>query len=65
MEHKAFFKNKAGSNAVTTHSDTKKNIPRGLSFAITFLHSTHSINKPAECWTELIVDIKYIELRGK
>ena len=38
-----FFKNKAGSNAVTTHSDTKKNIPRGLSFAITFLHSTLSI----------------------
>ena len=36
MEHKAFFKNKAGSHAVTTHSDTKRNIPRGLSFAITF-----------------------------
>ena len=34
MEHKAYFKNKAGSNAVTTHSDTKRNIPRG-SFAIT------------------------------
>jgi hypothetical protein len=31
-----FFKNKAGSNAVTTHSDTKMNIPRGLFFAITF-----------------------------
>ena len=45
MEHKAFFKNKAGSNAVTTHSDTKRNIPRGLSFAITFSLSTHSINK--------------------
>jgi hypothetical protein len=43
-----FFKNKAGSHAVTTHSDTKRNIPRGLSFAITLLHSTHSINKRAE-----------------
>jgi hypothetical protein len=41
----SFFLNKAGSNAVTTHSDTKRNIPRGLSFAITFFHSTHSINK--------------------
>jgi len=35
MEHKAYFKNKTGSNAVTTHSDTKRNIPGGLSFAIT------------------------------
>ena len=33
MEHKASLKNKAGSNAVTTHSDTKRNI---LSFTITF-----------------------------
>ena len=48
MEHKAYFKNKAGSNAGTTHSDTKRNIPRGLSFDITFLHSTFSINKRAE-----------------
>jgi hypothetical protein len=32
----ALFKNKAGSNAVTTHSDTKRNIPWGLSVAITF-----------------------------
>jgi len=48
MEHKAYFKNKAGSNAVTTHSDTKRNIPRGLSFAITLLDRTHSINKRAE-----------------
>jgi len=29
-------------------SDTKRNIPRGLSFAITLLHCTHSINKSAE-----------------
>ena len=43
-----YFKNKAGSNVVTTHSDTKRNIPRGLSFVITLLHSTHSINKRAE-----------------
>ena len=42
------FLNKAGSNAVTTHSNTKRNIPRGLSLAITLLHSTHSINKRAE-----------------
>jgi len=43
-----FFLNKAGSNAVTTHSYTKRNIPRGLSLANTLLHSTHSINKRAE-----------------
>jgi len=37
MEHNAFFsKNKAESNAVTAHSDTKRNIPKGLPFAITF-----------------------------
>jgi hypothetical protein len=42
------FLNKARNNAVTTHSDTKRNIPRGLSFAFTLLHSTHSINKRAE-----------------
>ena len=36
IEHKAYFKNKAESNAVTTHSVTKRNIPRGLSFAINF-----------------------------
>jgi hypothetical protein len=31
-------KEKAGSNAVTTHSDMKRNVLRGLSFAITLLH---------------------------
>ena len=36
MEHRASAKNKAGSNAFTTHSDTKRNIPGRLSFAITF-----------------------------
>ena len=48
MEHNAYFENKTGSNAVTTHSDTKRNIPRGLSFAITLLHCIHSIKKRAE-----------------
>jgi hypothetical protein len=43
-----FFKNKAGRNTVTTDSDTKRNVPRGLSFAITLLHSTDSINKRVE-----------------
>jgi hypothetical protein len=42
------FKKKAGSNAVTTHSDAKRIIPRRLSFAITLLYSTHSTNKQAE-----------------
>jgi hypothetical protein len=36
---------KAVNNAVITHSDKKRNIPRGLPFTITLLHSTHSINK--------------------
>jgi hypothetical protein len=45
MELKALKKNKAGSNAVTTDSDTKSNIPRGFYFAITLLHSTDSFNK--------------------
>ena len=62
MEYKAYFKNKARSNVVTTHSDTKRNIPKVFSFAITRLHCTHSINKRAE---ELFVDTKYTELRGK
>jgi len=48
MEHKASFKNKAGSIAVTTCSDTKWNIPGGLSFAITLLYSTYPINTSDE-----------------
>ena len=48
MEHKTYFKNKTGSNAVTNHSDTKRNIPGGLSFTITLLHCTYSINKQVE-----------------
>jgi len=44
MEHKDSFKNKASSNAVATHSDVKRNIPRGISFAITLSYSTYSIN---------------------
>jgi hypothetical protein len=48
MEHKASFKNKAESNAVATCSDTKRSIAGGLSFAITLVFSTYSINKRAE-----------------
>ena len=47
----SFFKNKAGSNAVTTHSDMK-NIPRALSFAntlcITLILLTNEPNR-ADC----------------
>ena len=52
MEHKVFFKNKAGNNAVTTHSDMKTNIPRGLSFALLFcialIPLTNKLNR-ADC----------------
>ena len=52
MEHKAYFKNKTGSNAVTTHSDKKRNIPGGLSFAITpciaLIPLTNELNR-ADC----------------
>ena len=52
MEYKAYFKNKRGSNAVTTHSDTKRNIPWGLSFAIIFCTAliplTNELNR-ADC----------------
>ena len=48
MEHNAPFKNKAGSNAVITHSDMKRNIQSRLSFAITLLFSTYSIKMRAE-----------------
>ena len=48
MEHNSYFKNKTGSNAVITHSDTKRNIPGGLSFAIILLHCIYSINKRVE-----------------
>jgi hypothetical protein len=48
----AFFKKKAGRNAVTSHSDTKRNIPRGLSLAITFcialIPLTNELNR-ADC----------------
>jgi hypothetical protein len=37
MEHNASAEKKTGSHAVTTHSDTKRNIPGGLSLAITLL----------------------------
>jgi hypothetical protein len=48
MEHKVTFKNKAGSNAITTYSNTKRNILRGLSFAIALLHSAYPIDKRAQ-----------------
>ena len=35
MEKWNTMENKTGSNAATTHSDTKRNFPGGLSFAIT------------------------------
>jgi hypothetical protein len=37
MEQNASVKNKAGSNAVVTHSYMKRNIPGGLSFIINLL----------------------------
>ena len=48
MEHKATFKNKAGSNAIATHSDKKRNVPGGLSFAIPLLYSNYCTNKRAQ-----------------
>ena len=48
MEHKAYFKNKTGCNAVTTHLGRKSNIPGGLSFAINLLYCSYSINKRVE-----------------
>jgi hypothetical protein len=48
MEHNAPLENKSGSDALTTHSDMKKNIPRGLSLTINFLYSTYPINIQAE-----------------
>jgi hypothetical protein len=48
MENKDFFKNKAVSNAVTTHSDMKRNITKGDTLAITLLYSTHTVNIQAE-----------------
>jgi len=52
MEHKAYFKNKTGSNAVTTHSDTKRNIPGDslspLFICIELIPLTNELNR-AEC----------------
>ena len=52
MEHRAYFKNETGSNAVTTHSDTKRNIP-GDSFSqlilcIALITLTNELNR-ADC----------------
>ena len=49
MEQNASVKNKAGSNAVATHSYTKRNIAGGLSITINLLYSTHSSNPRADC----------------
>jgi len=52
MEHKAYFKNKTGSNAVTTHSDTNRNIPGGslspLLFCVAFIPLKIELNR-ADC----------------
>jgi hypothetical protein len=39
---------KAESNAVTTYTDMMRNIPGGLSFAITLTALTHELNR-ADC----------------
>jgi len=46
----ASVKNKAGRNAVAAHSDTKRNIPGGLTlfFCITLTPLTHKLNR-ANC----------------
>ena len=52
MKHKAYFKNKTGRNAVTTHSERKRNIPGGLSLAIflciALIPLTNELNR-ADC----------------
>jgi hypothetical protein len=52
MEHNAPRTNKAGSDAVTTHSDTRRNIPVGslppLLFCAALIPSTHELNR-ADC----------------
>jgi hypothetical protein len=51
MEHKAFLKNKAGSNAVTTHSSTKRSIPKDsfppLLFCIALIPLTNKVDRAA------------------
>ena len=53
MEQNASVKNKAGSNAVATHSYMKRNIAGRLSFTINLLYSTHSSNPRAVCWYQV------------
>jgi len=52
MEHKAYFKNKARSNAVTAHSDMKRDISRDslspLLFCIALIPLTNELNR-ADC----------------
>jgi hypothetical protein len=48
MKHNASPENKKGSDAVTTHSDTKRNIPGGLStllFCTALISLTHQLNR--------------------
>jgi len=46
MEHKVIFKNKAGSNAVTIHSDTMRNVP--LLFCKALAPLSNELNR-ADC----------------
>jgi len=52
MEHKAYFKNNTGNNAVTTNAYTKRNFPGGLFssliFCIALIPLTNELNT-AEC----------------
>jgi hypothetical protein len=49
MDHKVSFKTKVRSNAVATHSDTKRNIPREslflLLFCVALIPLTHQLNR--------------------
>jgi hypothetical protein len=48
MEHNAPSENKAGNDAVTTPSDTKRNVPGGLSLVVALLHTTYPANTGAQ-----------------
>jgi hypothetical protein len=52
MESKAFIKNKAGSNTVTTHTGMNRNIPRRLfltiNLCIAHIPLTEKLNR-ADC----------------
>ena len=46
--NRASANNKAGGNAFTAHSDTKRNIPGGIFLAITLLYNTY----PIDIWAD-------------